>query len=114
MRKDRLCLQDIESAIDAIEAFVEDMNYEEFTDDDKTQSAVIRKFEVHGEATKNLPAEVRERYDEVPWNQMAGMRDRLIHGYFNIDTSLVWQTIQKELPPLKENIKNILTELPEE
>jgi predicted nucleotidyltransferase len=63
-----------------IEIFVEDMNFESFRNDNKTTSAVIRKFEIMGEATKQIPDKIRQKYSEVPWKEMAGMRDRLIHS----------------------------------
>lgn len=65
------------------------MNFETFLEDDKTSSAVIRKFEIICEAVKNLPDTIREKYPQVPWRQMAGMRDKLIHGYFSVDYTLV-------------------------
>lgn len=114
MRKDRLCLRDICSAISAIQEFVDEMTFDEFCEDEKTQSAVIRKFEIMGEATKNLPETVREEHPDLPWSEMAGMRDRLIHGYFKIDQKLVWQTIQQELPPLKQQVRDVLHDLPDE
>ena len=81
MRNHRLYLQDILSAMESIEKFVGDMNFGEFKDDDKTSNAVIRKFEIIGEATKHIPDETRKKYSQIPWKEMAGMRDRLIHFY---------------------------------
>ncbi|MGC8754815.1 MAG: DUF86 domain-containing protein, partial [Thermosulfidibacteraceae bacterium] len=78
--------------------------------DDKTSSAVIRKFEIIGEATKHIPEEIRQKYPEVPWKEMAGFRDKLIHFYFGIKYEIVWNTI-KELPSLRSKIEKILTEL---
>ncbi len=74
----------------SIEKFIEGMNFEAFQADDKTASAVMRKLEIIGEATKQVPQEVRDKYPQVPWREMAGMRDKLIHFYFGVDYSLVW------------------------
>ena len=97
MRDFRLYLRDIYDAMVAILEFVGEMDYDAFVADDKTAAAVIRKFEIIGEASKNVPEEVRQKYALVPWRRMAGMRDRLIHAYFGVDYSLVWQTAKEEI-----------------
>jgi uncharacterized protein with HEPN domain len=84
------------------------MDFDAFRKDDKTASAVIRKFEVIGEATKQLPEEFRQAHPEIPWKEMAGMRDRLIHFYSGVDHRLVWRTITDRLPSLSRQIRHIL------
>jgi uncharacterized protein with HEPN domain len=101
-------LKDILDALDSIEAFVQGMNQDDFEKDDKTASAVVKKFEIIGEATKQLSSEVRQKYPEVPWSDMAGMRDRLIHGYFGVDYEVVWRTIKERIPQVKPQIRKIL------
>ena len=111
MRDYQLYLKDILSAMDSIETFVEGMSFEEFRADDKTASAVIRKFEIIGEATKNIPDEIRQQYPTVPWKEMARMRDRLIHFYFGVDYKLVWMTIKERLSQVKPEIQCIHEDL---
>ena len=112
MRREYLFfLKDILDAMEKIEEFIDDMNFEEFIKDDKTVSAVIRKLEIIGEATKYLPAELRRKYPDLPWSSMAKLRDRLIHGYFVVDHEIVWNVIKKELPLLKPKLEKILKEL---
>ncbi len=104
----KLYIMDILSAIESIESFVEGMSYEDFRKDDKTLSAVIRKFEIMGEAAKNVPRDVREKYKHIPWKEMAAFRDKLIHFYFGIKSELVWNTIKLDLPRLKKEVKRVL------
>ena len=111
MRDYSLYLQDIFDAMRAIEKFVEEMSFEEFRQDDKTSSAVIRKFEIIGEAAKQIPEEIRNKYPVIPWKEMAGMRDRLIHFYFGIKYDLVWHTIKDVIPQVKPAIQEILKSL---
>ena len=107
MRDYRLYLNDILAAIERIEVFVQGMDIDAFKADDKTASAVIRKLEIIGEAAKGVPVEIRSKYPHIPWKEMAGMRDKLIHFYFGIDYDLIWATVKRRLPDLKLWIKEI-------
>ena len=112
MKRDyRLFLQDMLEACASIQKFVEGMDFDEFMQDDKTQSAVIRKFEIMGEAAKNVPESIKEKYPEIPWRDITGMRDRLIHGYFGVDYVLVWDTAQSKVPTLELLVAQILDDL---
>ena len=109
MKRDyKLFIRDVLDCINKIEEFVGNMNFDEFVKDDKTSSAVIRKLEIIGEATKNLPKNFREKHNEVPWNEIAKTRDKLIHGYFGIDLSITWNVVKNDLPDLKNKVKKIL------
>ncbi len=101
-------LKDINNAIDSIKNFIQGMNFEQFKNDDKTSSAVIRKFEIIGEATKNIPDAIKDKYPQIPWKDIAGMRDKLIHAYSEVDLNLVWKTILKRLPELKSFLDDML------
>ncbi len=110
MRDYNLYLSDILKAMESIEEFVKDMSLEQLRSDDKTSSAVIRKFEIIGEATKQISDELKQKYPNVPWKDMSGMRDRLIHIYFGVDYNLVWTAIKERIPQVKPFIKKILEE----
>ncbi len=108
MRDVSLYLKDIMQAIEAIEEFIKDMDFEQFREDDKTSSAVIRKLEIIGEATKSVPTEIRQNYADVPWREMAGMRDKLIHFYFGVDHNLVWKAVKNRIPQIKPVIQKVI------
>ena len=108
MRDYSLYLKDILAAIESIEGFIAGMDLDTFQDDDKTNSAVMRKLEIIGEAVKQIPDEIRQEYSQVPWKEMAGMRDKLIHFYFGVDYHLVWKTITEGLPQVKQDVEKVL------
>ncbi len=111
MRDYKIYLNDILAALESIEAFVQGMSFDEFRSDDKTASAVVRKFEIIGEATKQIPDRIRQQYPDIPWKDMAGMRDRLIHFYFGVDYKLVWAAIKQRLPRLKVELLKVQSDL---
>lgn len=91
-------LEDIADAMQAASEFVQGINELQFRSDRKTVYAVIRALEVVGEAAKRIPTDVRDRYPDVPWRRLTGMRDRLIHGYDSVDLAIVWATLHEALP----------------
>lgn len=98
-------------AIDRIQRYVKNMSDTNFLDDEKTQDAVIRNFEVIGEAARNIEryhAEFAAAHQEIPWTIVYTMRNRVAHGYFQVDLELVWKTIHTNLPELREQIRNLL------
>ena len=105
-------VEDVIEAMSNSEEFVRGMKYEEFTRDQKTIYAVVRALEIIGEAVRKIPASVRNRYPEIPWKNMAGMRDKLIHEYFGVNLRIVWDAVQKDIPPLKPFFEKILKETP--
>ncbi|SAI87031.1 hypothetical protein MBBA_0143 [Methanoculleus bourgensis] len=104
-------LDNILDAAGKIETFTRGMSYEEFSGDDKTVYAVTRALEVIGEATKCIPRQVRERYPSLPWSEMAGMRDKLIHAYFGINRAIIWRTVRDDIPPLRPAVQRLLDDL---
>ena len=104
-------LKDIQNAIEGIETFSVDMDFGSFLEDRKTINAVVRSLEVIGEAAKNIPEHIKKSYPEMPWNEMAGTRDILIHAYFGIDEKVIWKTIKEDLVKIKPIVKRIIAEL---
>ncbi len=100
MTDDRLYLSNILECIERIEAYTQE-DRETFMGLTLVQDGVIRNLEVIGEATKRLSEQVRQSYSDIPWKQMAGMRDVLIHDYLRINLNRVWQTVEQDLPVLK-------------
>ena len=106
-----LFLEDISQRINKINSFIGTMSYEDFVQDDKTVSACIREIEVIGEATKQIPREITDKFDNLPWSLMAKMRDKLIHWYFEIDEEIVWNVVKDKLPEIKIQIDDIIKNL---
>lgn len=101
-------LKHINDAIDKIKEFTEGVSFDDFSSNDMLQSAVIRKLEIIGEATKNISNETKNKYNEVPWRLMSDMRNFLIHQYFGVDSETIWGTIYDDLPKLKRQIDMII------
>jgi len=98
-------LDDVLDAMDKAEMFVAGMSYEQFEDDLRTSFAVTRALEIVGEATRRLPASFREQYPNIPWQDMAGMRDKIIHGYDNVNLRIVWDVVTRDIPEVKPQIQ---------
>jgi len=111
MKKDhRVFLQHILESIRLIEEYTRQKTKDDFLASTALQDMVIRRLEIIGEAVKNLPVELKEKYPGVPWKRIAGMRDKLIHGYFGVDLEFTWGVVQRNLPELKQQIRRIMKE----
>ncbi len=104
----RVRIEDILEAMDNISLYVAGLDYQAFRVDRKTVNAVERNLEIIGEAAAYLPDEILSRWREVPWQRMRGLRNLLAHEYFGVDVSILWQTIQEDLPALKPLLQEIL------
>lgn len=112
MRKEiRIFIEDISKSIEKIEEYTYDMSKEEFFRASQVQDAVIRRLEIIGEAAKNIPEDFRNEHPEILWKQIAGMRDILIHGYFDVNLERVWIVVERDLPDLKQKILRILEKM---
>ncbi len=110
-RDDTVYLQHILAAIARAETYLQDIDETAFIKNFLVQDGIIRQLEIIGEATRRLSVQLRHKYDHIPWDDIAGMRDKLIHDYFGVDIDKVWLTAIEDLPTLKEAVTQILAEL---
>ncbi len=106
-----LFVKDILDAITDIEKFIGNSKYKEFLRDEKTMSAVVWKIQIIGEAAKNIPKALQDRYKNLPWKYMAKIRDKIAHFYFGIDYEIVWSVAKEKLPEIKPGIRRMLRDL---
>ena len=104
----RMRVEDILVCIEKIQAYTQGMTYEQFSEDDKTVDAVIRNLEIIGEAAGYIPMEIQEKYPELAWLEMRGMRNIMVHEYFGVSLPIIWRTIAQDLEPLGDGLKRIL------
>lgn len=104
----RLYLDDILEGLIKIESYVEGLSFNTFSEDSRTIDAVVRNFEIVGEASKQLPESIRQQYPDVEWREISGMRDKLIHAYFSVSFEVVWKTAKERVPKLKSAIQQVL------
>jgi uncharacterized protein with HEPN domain len=114
MRNPLLFLNEILEAMETAQRFVEGMDLEEFMSDPKTRSAVAMQVGIMGEAAKSVPAPIRSRCPEVAFKSMAGMRDRIMHGYFSIDYALIWRTVRENVPKEEPHLRRLIEDLERE
>jgi len=101
-------LKDILEAVERIQRYIGPMGQREFLGHTEKQDAVVRNLEIIGEAVRSVPAEVRRKYKQVDWGQIAGMRDKLIHHYFGVNWEILWDVVKEKLPTLKIQVQEIL------
>ena len=104
----KLFVEDILEAIDKIERYTKGLTYETLMKNDMAIDAVIRNLEIIGEASRNIPEDVRGKHPEIPWKRMIGLRNIAIHEYFGVDLSIVWEIITSNLPEMKPKIGAML------
>ena len=104
----RMRVEDILACIQKIDSYTHGLTYEQFSVDDKTVDAVIRNFEIIGEAAGNIPLEIQEKYPELAWLEMRGMRNIVAHEYFGVSLLIIWRAIAHDLPPLAEGLMKLL------
>ena len=104
----KLRFEDMLEAIRRIERYIAGISYEEFCQDQKTIDAVVRNLEIIGEAARHISKEVRDKYPDLPWEEMSGMRNILIHEYFGVSLPIIWHTITSDLPPVVRLLEKIL------
>lgn len=111
MKKDpKIFLQHILESIKLLESFSKNLTFEKFSKNRLRQNAIVRELEIIGEAVKNISRTFRDKHPTVEWNKIAGLRDKLIHHYFGVDLKTVWDVIEQDLPKLKKQILEILSE----
>lgn len=103
-------VEDILDAMNKAESLLEGVGYSQFESDFRINYAVVRALEIIGEATKRLPDDLRLQYPGIPWKGMSGMRDRIIHGYDNVDLQIVWDVVKHDFPLIKPQINRILVD----
>ncbi len=104
-------VQDIIDNCDLAAKFVADVDFDKFQNDTQKVYAVVRALTIIGEAARNIPKSLREKYPDIPWGKASATRDRVVHGYFGIDVEVIWKTVQEDLPPLRQAAQAMLADL---
>lgn len=110
-RSNILFVEDILDSIDKIESYIKNLSYDDFIDNQMVIDAVIRNLEIIGEAANNIPKNIRNKNSNIPWKRIIGLRNIVIHGYFGIDLSIIWEIITKNLPKTKPSIIELKNKL---
>jgi len=108
MRNYKLYLQDMLEAVQKIEKYTKGMNFQQFEKSDLVIDGVIRNLEVIGEASKQVPSDIKKEFKDIEWKKISGLRDILIHAYFGVDIQIIWDVTQNNVPLLKKNLQTYL------
>lgn len=109
MKRDyKVYLEDILESTKLIKSYTRDLDERKFNELPEVQDAIIRRLEIIGEAAKNIPTNIRNKFPKIPWKEITGMRDVLAHEYFGIGMSRVWKTVKTDVPKLEKEVKKIL------
>lgn len=104
----KILVNDIPSAIQKIEKYTDKLTYEDFIRNDLVKDAVVSNIEIIGEASNRIPADFKAQHDNIPWNKLRGIRNRIVHDYYGVDHDIIWEIISKELNVLKTDLTQIL------
>lgn len=104
----KILFEDIIESINKIEEYTTDLSYADFEENNLITDAVVRNIEIIGEASKNIPSEVKNQFPDIPWQKLRGIRNRIVHDYFDIDRTIIWYIISNELSPLKKSLQDHL------
>ena len=110
-RETKLYVSDVIEAIDKIFQYTKELSYGEFCANNMVIDAVVRNITIIGEATDNVPAEIKKTHSDIPWRKIKDMRNTIIHEYFGVDKKVLWKTIQNDLSPLKRQIAELIDEI---
>jgi len=110
-RSDLLYVTDMLESITRVEGYIEGMEFNEFKENNMAKDAVLRNLEVLGEAAKNLSTAIKEKYPDIPWKRIIGLRNIVIHGYFGVDFDNIWKIITDNVPEVKPSLEEVLKDL---
>lgn len=111
MKENNIFLKHILENIVLIEQNISEADFNNFIKNKTIQDAIVREIEIIGEATKNVSENLKNKHPEIPWRKISGMRDKIVHEYFDIDLEVIWKTVQNDLPIFKKQIEDLLKEL---
>jgi uncharacterized protein with HEPN domain len=104
----KVLFEDIIDSIKRIEEYTTELSYTDFEENNLITDAVVRNIEIIGEASKNIPTEIQQSFIDIPWQKLRGIRNRIVHDYFDVDRSIIWYIVTNELSPLKKSLQNHL------